>query len=170
MFPLHPETPAEGSLLEDLFDVSEEQISKMIANLKKTADRLGLPFGERHMTYNSRLAQELGKWAEECGKERLFHHHAFRLYFEHGKNIAQPSVLLELAELSNLSVKDAQQVLHERTYAKAVDQDWQRSRDNHIQAVPSFKYGEKTLVGGQSYEKLVELVTGKTISPFPTGF
>ncbi len=170
MFPLHPETPYEGSLLEDLFNVSDAEVSKMIANLKKTANRLGLPFAERHMTYNSRLAQELGKWAEEKGKGKEFHHHAFRLYFEHGKNIAQRSVLLELAERCELPQDEAIQILQNRPYREAVDRDWQRSRDKRIQAVPSFIYGDQTLVGAQSYENLAGLITGKAPSPFPPGF
>jgi hypothetical protein len=36
----------------------------MMASLKRAADKEGLPLGERKKTYNSRLAQELGKWAE----------------------------------------------------------------------------------------------------------
>jgi hypothetical protein len=37
---------------------------RAMTRLKKVAEELGLPFGERKKTYNSRLAQELGKWAK----------------------------------------------------------------------------------------------------------
>jgi len=40
----------------------------MMVRLKNAADAEGLPWGTRKMTYNSRLAQELGKWAEEKGR------------------------------------------------------------------------------------------------------
>lgn len=170
MFPLHPETPPEGTLLEDLFNVSRTDISKMIANLKMRAESLGLPFGERHMTYNSRLAQELGKWAESLGKGREFHHHAFRAYFEHGKNIAESSILLDLAKQCKLPTDEAREVLSNRTFSQAVDLDWQRCRDNRIQAVPSFIYGNRTLVGAQNYATLAGLLNGTEPSPFPPGF
>jgi predicted DsbA family dithiol-disulfide isomerase len=66
-FPLHPETPEEGRTLEELFVGKPIDIEKVLAQLKKVADALGLPLGEREKTYNSRLAQELAKWAESIG-------------------------------------------------------------------------------------------------------
>ena len=35
-------------------------IDQMMTHLKQVSSGLGLPFGDRKMTYNSRLAQELG--------------------------------------------------------------------------------------------------------------
>ncbi len=80
-----------------------------------------LPFGDRKMTYNSRLAQELGKWAESKDKGHEFHNASFRAYFVDGKNIGKVDVLVEVAESVDLSGKDALKVLQERTYRKAVD-------------------------------------------------
>jgi len=56
-FPLHPETPKEGRLLADLFANQPLNIDQMVAHLKQKANELGLPFGDRKQTYNSRLAQ-----------------------------------------------------------------------------------------------------------------
>jgi len=38
-------------------------IPAAMARIKKIAAELDLPWGERKRTFNSRLAQELGKWA-----------------------------------------------------------------------------------------------------------
>jgi predicted DsbA family dithiol-disulfide isomerase len=62
-FPLHPDTPAEGRSLDDLFAGRQVDRKAMHAQMKARMDAEGLPYGERTMTYNSRLAQELGKWA-----------------------------------------------------------------------------------------------------------
>ena len=67
-FPLHPETPEEGVLLEELFANSPVDIEGMMRHLRQTAAELGLPFGDREKTYNSRLSQELGLWAESKNK------------------------------------------------------------------------------------------------------
>ncbi|MBI5064136.1 MAG: DsbA family protein, partial [Desulfatitalea sp.] len=83
-FPLHPETPEEGRTLDDLFAGRGVDIPAVLARLKSTAAGLGLPFTERSMTYNSRRAQELGKWAEESGQGEAFHRRAFEAYFAHG--------------------------------------------------------------------------------------
>ncbi len=56
-FPLHPETPQEGRTLEELFAGRPINIEEMVAHLRNVAAELGLPFGNRDKTYNSRLAQ-----------------------------------------------------------------------------------------------------------------
>jgi len=55
-FPLHPETPAEGQSLEELFRGRNVDRKAMHAQMKARMDAEGLPYGERTMTYNSRLA------------------------------------------------------------------------------------------------------------------
>ena len=73
-FPLHPETPAEGQSLEELFKGRGVDRTAMHAQMKARMDAEGLPYGERTMTYNSRLAQELGKWADtQPGGGDAFH-------------------------------------------------------------------------------------------------
>jgi predicted DsbA family dithiol-disulfide isomerase len=157
-FPLHPETPEEGRSLEDLFAGRGLDIARMLAQLKATADSLGLPFGTRTMTYNSRKAQELGKWAEAQGYGEAFHISVFHAYFAQGSNIAEPAVLKDLAALIGLDPGQAEQVLSKGLFAAAVDRDWERSRQMGISAVPTFVCDGRGLVGAQPYEALRELV------------
>ena len=131
----------------------------MIAHLRTTAEELGLPFGARNKTYNSRLAQELGLWAEDQAKGEAFHMAAFRAYFADGLNLAKIPVLLALARNVGLPEKDAEQILTSRSYKEKVDRDWADSRFKSINAVPTFVMERHKLVGAQSYEALVELVT-----------
>ncbi len=131
----------------------------MVSHLKHTADELGLPFGERTMTCNSRLAQELGLWAESRGKDDSFHMAAFRAYFAEGINLALIPNLLKLAKDIDLPQEEAEKVLTSRSFKGAVDQDWAESRFKSITAVPTFIMNNHKLVGAQSYENLVQLVT-----------
>src|SRR5437763_1223454 len=78
-FPLHPETPAEGKSLQELFAGRGYDIPKLQAQMRARMQAEGLPYGDRKMTYNSRLAQELGKWADtqpggEAIHDALFPH------------------------------------------------------------------------------------------------
>ena len=67
--------------------------------MKANMEREGLPFNaERNMSYNSRLAQELSKWAEEKGKGDEIHDAFFRAYFVDVKNIGKVDVLAEIAD------------------------------------------------------------------------
>ncbi len=133
-------------------------IPGMLAKLGSVARELGLPFVERTMTYNSRLAQELGKWSEEQGQGDAFHHAVFLTYFQHGKNIARQEVLLNICEEIGLDTVTAKEVLNQRTFRESVDRDWQRSRQMGIRAVPTFVIGDQRLVGAQSYEALERMV------------
>ena len=157
-FPLHPETPAEGRTLEDLFAGRPVDVPAMRAHLRQTAARLNLPFGDRRMTFNSRRAQELGKWAEQAGRGEDFHRAVFRAYFADGLNIAELPVLTGIVEAVGLSGLEAQSVLTGGDYRQAVDRDWQRSRSMGITAVPTFNLGGRQLVGAQSYVALADLV------------
>ena len=111
------------------------------------------------MTYNSRLAQELGKWAESKGKGDEFHNAVFRAYFVDCKNIRQVPVLVELSKSLNLSGEDAQRVIEKREFKEAVDLDWARARDIGITAVPTFVMDGKMVVGAQSYEVMEKFLT-----------
>jgi len=130
----------------------------MLAHLKKTADQLGLPFGERRMTYNSRKAQELGKLAEARGLSPRYHDAVFRAYFAQGRNIALVSTLLEIAVEVGLTAAEAREALQNGHFHEAVDRDWERSRRMGVTAVPTFVHLNERLVGAQPYPALVALV------------
>ena len=157
-FPLHPETPAEGLALADLFAGRGLDIKAMHAQMKARMDAEGLPYGERTHTYNSRLSQELGKWADTQPGGEAFHDAMFRAYFVEGRDISQSAVLLEIAQSVGLPVDAAREVLEKRTFKAAVDADWKLSRQYGVTGVPTFVVGRRGVVGAQPYEALEQLV------------
>ena len=126
--------------------------------LKRVAGELGLPWGERKRTYNSRLAQELGKWAESKGCGDAFRDAAFRAYFVDGRNIAKPDVLAGVAQAAGLPEREAREALQTRSFRDAVDADWTLAGSMGIEAVPTFVLDGGTLVGAQPYEALEQLL------------
>jgi predicted DsbA family dithiol-disulfide isomerase len=158
-FPLHPETPMEGRALADLFaGRSAEQRKAMQAQMKARMDAEGLPYGERTHTYNSRLSQELGKWADTQPGGDAFHDAMFRAYFVEARDISNTDVLLEIVQQVGLSVDGAREVMEKRTFKDAVDADWKLSREYGITGVPTFVIGHRGVVGAQPYEALEQLV------------
>ena len=135
----------------------------MMAHLKQVASGLGLLFGDRKMTYNSRLAQELGKWAESKNKGHEFHNAMFRTYFVDGQNIGKADVLIEVVESINLNGKDAHKFIKSRTYREAVDSDWKRSYELKVNAVPTFLIDHQVLVGAQKYKSLEKLMESNNV-------
>ena len=157
-FPLHPDTPAEGRSLADLFAGRHVDRNAMHAQMKARMDAEGLPYGERTMTYNSRLAQELGKWADTQPGGEAIHDALFRAYFVEARDISRPAVLLDVVARVGLSIDGAREVLERRTFNDAVDADWALSRQYGITGVPTFVAGRAGGVGAQPYEALEQLV------------
>ena len=154
-FPLHPETPQEGRALTDLFSGrSPEQIEAQQAQMRGLMKLEGLPYGKRTHTYNSRLAQEIGAWADTQKGGEVMHDALYKAYFVETKNIGDPDVLLEIVEANGLPVEDARKVLEERTFKDAVDEDWRKSRQYGVTGVPTFVAAGHGVVGAQPYETL----------------
>ncbi len=157
-FPLHPDTPAEGRSMEDLFAGRDYDPEASYQRMKGLMDEEGLPYSRRTHTYNSRLAQELGAWAETQPGGEAIHDALYRAYFVDGKNIGDVDVLLAIVEAVGLSVDEARQVLEQRTFEQTVDADWAKSRDYGVTGVPTFVAGGYGVVGAQPYEALEALV------------
>ena len=157
-FPLHPETPAEGKSLKDLFAGRNYDIDARQAEMRARMAAEGLPYGNRTMTYNSRLAQELGKWADTQPGGEAIHDALFRAYFVDGKNIGDVDVLIDIARGVGLDEAKAREVLEQRTFKAAIDADWAKSRAYGVTGVPTFVAGGYGVVGAQPYEALEQLV------------
>jgi predicted DsbA family dithiol-disulfide isomerase len=157
-FPLHPETPAEGKSLKELFAGRNYDIDARQAEMRARMASEGLPYGNRTMTYNSRLAQELGKWADTQPGGDAIHDALFKAYFVDARNIGDPEELVRIAESVGLPGDDAKEVIDKRTFRTAVDEDWAKSRAYGITGVPTFVAGGYGVVGAQPYEALERLV------------
>ncbi len=120
----------------------------------------GLEYGDRTHTYNSRLAQELAKWADTQPGGEGIHMALYRAYFVNGTNLARTDDLVEIAEGLGLPGGEARSVLETRSFGDAVDRDWQRSMEVGVTGVPTFAVGGERVVGAQPYEVLEQLVVG----------
>jgi len=169
-FPLHPDTPDEGISIEKLF------ANRDPADLKAAQDHIrglmreaGLAYGDRTMTYNSRLAQELGAWADaETDHGDALHNKLFEAYFVRNDNIGDASVLLALIAELGLPVERASEVLTNRLYSPEINAQWQRSWDNGITGVPTFVSHDLMVVGHQSSEVLARFVRHLQTLPIPS--
>jgi predicted DsbA family dithiol-disulfide isomerase len=157
-FPLHPDTPADGISLEEMFRGRNLDIPAMQARMQGMMADEGLPYGERSHTYNSRLAQELGKWADSEERGDAFHDAMFKAYFVEGQDISDVDTLVGIAEHAGLPADEARAVLLERRFQTAIDADWERSRAVGVTGVPTFAADGRGVVGAQPYEVLEQLV------------
>ena len=131
----------------------------MTLRLKRLMDAEGLPFDAgREMTYNSRLAQELAKWADERPEREALHTALYQAYFVDGRDIGDIEVLVDVAGAVGLPGDEARTVLEERRLSAAVDADWRHARSLGVTAVPTFAVGTVGVVGAQPYPQLAALL------------
>ena len=141
--------------MTDLFaGRSETEMKARQDQMKSLMEQEGLPYGERTHTYNSRLAQEIGAWADTQEGGNVMHDALYRAYFVNTKNIGDPDVLLESGEANELSVNEARKVLEERTFKDVIDEDWSKSREYGVTGVPTFVAAGHGVVGAQPYDTL----------------
>lgn len=150
--------------MEELFRGRGIDLEAAQRRMKGLMDAEGLPYGKRERTFNSRLAQELGKFGDERGVPQI-HDALYRAYFVEGSNIAKLPVLIKAATSVGIPADEARDVLTERRLRAAVDEDWARSRQLGVTGVPTFVIGRKGLVGAQPYEDLEELVRSAGAQP-----
>ncbi len=155
---MHPEIPNEGMTIQDLFVGRRIDVPSVQKQLNNAAEQCGLPFNMGDMVYNSRAAQELGKWAESVGRGEDFHNAVFRAYFVDRLNIAEAPVLIKIVESLGLNPAVAEETLTDGAFKIEVDEDWAHSMESSIMGVPAFNAAGRIVVGAQPYEVLERLV------------
>ena len=157
-FPLHADTPAEGRTLQDMFGSGPEDIQAKNDRMRGLMAAEDLPFNDRSHTYNSRLAQEVGVWADTQSTSDAYHMAVYQTYFVENRNIGDPEVLLDLVKTAGMDVAAAKDVLENRTFKDAVDADWNKSREYGVTGVPTFVAGGQGCVGAQPYEAIAGML------------
>ena len=157
-FPLHPDTPPEGREMAGFYAERGLDPDKMYQDMKERMDAEGLPYGKRTHSYNSRLAQELGKWSETVEGGETLEKEFYKAYFVDSRNIGDVDVLLDCVEAAGLSVDEARTIIEQRTFEQAVDEDWAKSQQYGVSGVPTYVAGGYGVVGAQPYEVLEKLM------------
>ena len=155
----------EGQSLEKLFAGRDYDADAMYARMKGLMEAEGLPYGKRTHTYNSRLAQELGKWADTQEGGYAIHDALYKAYFVEARNIGDIDVLMDVVRALGLPEDAAREVLVQRTFKDAVDGDWAKSHQYGVTGVPTFAAGGHGVVGAQPYEAIEELVKNAGAAP-----
>jgi len=148
-FPLHPETPQSGRDLADLFAAHPGYLEAMWPRLQSAADRLGVAFGKRSRTFNSRAACELAKMGR-VGRLWLGSSiwRSTRPILKKG-----PTILPSFRSCGRRPIRclydstRVSQVLQRGEQAAAVDADWERCREQGVSAIPTLVRGGEQMVG-----------------------
>jgi len=162
-FPLHPNTPKEGRNLLDLFRCSQEELNQKNSMMSKLMNEENLEYNNREYTYNSRLAQELGYWAQFKYSNDVIHDELYKSYFINKKNIYEIDILLNAASRAKLPYEEAKEILEKRTYKDVIDKHWEYSYKIGVTGVPTYILEKSCLVGAQQEKHFHELFKKENI-------
>ena len=160
-FPLHPETPTKGMELTKLFNCTKKELIKKNIFMEQLMSEENLNFKPRSHTFNSRLAQELGYWAEKIKNNYDIHDKIYNAYFFEQKNLSDLRVLIDIASSVGLDIVEAEKILHERTFKDNINTHWKISFESNVSGVPTYSLNGRYLVGAQSEENLIKFIVSQ---------
>jgi len=156
-FEIHPETPREGALTDEL-PFPKGYLEMAFANVKRLADEdsLQLKFSEK--LPNSRLALYISEFARKKGKFEEFHKLVLEAYWLEGKDIGDKNLLLDLAESVGLNKNEIDVYLGTDEPFKVVQKSLKELRTYGINGVPTFLIEDRLIVGAQPYEVFKKVI------------
>ena len=150
-FEIHPETPKEGTDLNNL-PYPKEYLDMMKANIKRLADDVGISLKLSDKLPNSRLALYLSEFARKNGKFEEFHKLVFDSYWKEGKDIGEQAILLALAEKIGLNRNDILDYINSEEPKSELTKSLKDLRQFGINGIPTFIIGDKIVIGAQPYD------------------
>ncbi len=157
-FEIHPETPKEGTELNNL-PFPKEYLEMMKANVKKLADDVGVTFKLTDKLPNSQMALYISEFARKKGKFDEFHKLVFDAYWKDGKDIGDQTILLSLAELIGFNRKEILEYLDSEEPFEELKKSLKDLRNYGINGVPTFIIGDRIVVGAQPYEVFESVIS-----------
>ncbi len=163
-FELNPNMPIEG---QDLAEHIVEKYGSTPEQSKGNRDHIvslganlnfKFNFQEGKRILNTFKAHQLLHWAGETSALQTELKMALLIaYFEHGRDVSNSDVLVEVVTEVGLDGEFAKQLLDSQTYAgdvRAIQEQW---RQLGVNAVPSFIIDDKYMIsGGQSADTFVQ--------------
>lgn len=134
-------------------------IEQAKSNVERMSEHYGIEMKWNDRSEHSRLALKGAKYAEEKGLGDEYHDAVFRAHFQEEKTINDPDTLVEIAGKLGLEEEGFRRALHSRKYEKMVLEETQEAQQIGVTGIPCFVAGNKGIMGAQSYEALVDLIT-----------
>jgi len=156
---IHPETPAGGRPVSEL-GYPPEQWARMMENLDRMGKAEGIVFSERSFTTNSHKALLLAEAAKEEGPEvfEALNEGLFRAYFTEVRNIGDPQVLRDVAQVAGVPAGRIEQAWSDAAYEDRLAGDHAAAAGIGITGIPTFIVdGRWILEGAVPVEMLREV-------------
>jgi predicted DsbA family dithiol-disulfide isomerase len=153
-FELHPQTPAGGMPLGNLFPGTP------LEPLHERTKRFGATFGVRDFQppdwlSNSRMALAIAEHARDEGRLEPFRQAAMQAHWRAGKNLENREDLSAIAVAAGLDPGRALAAAAEPALLARVDARQAEAKAQGVRGIPTFAFGAERVVGCQPYEAVL---------------
>jgi predicted DsbA family dithiol-disulfide isomerase len=165
-FELNPNTPHEGrnyrEHIMEKYGTTAEDIKENRARMTAAGAEAGFnfQFTDEFRTYNTFNTHQLLYWADQQGRMHDLKQALFVAHFVDNKNVADSTVLANVAADIGLDRSEALAVLEEQRFAAAVEKEKQHWQQQGIQSVPSMVFNERHLISGaqgiENYKSILQ--------------
>ena len=165
-FELNPNTPHEGrnyrEHIMEKYGTTAEDIKESRARMTAAGAEAGFnfQFTDEFRTYNTFNTHQLLYWADQQGRMHDLKQALFVAHFVDNKNVADSTVLANVAADIGLDRSGALAVLEEQRFAAAVEKEKQHWQQQGIQSVPSMVFNERHLISGaqgiENYKSILQ--------------
>jgi predicted DsbA family dithiol-disulfide isomerase len=149
----------------------EAQAAQMISQVAQMGKGAGIDFNfEKALITNTFSAHRLLHLAKKHNQSNEMEEALFIAHFIDGKNVADPEVLISLAENLGIGKEEARQAVTSDQLDNEVNQDIVDARNNGVSGVPFFVLNGKYAVSGaqpvEVFENALQQTYKETVSPF----
>ncbi|MBH0086538.1 DsbA family oxidoreductase [Psychrobacter sp. SCQQ22] len=165
-FELNPNTPHEGrnyrEHIMEKYGTTAEDIKESRARMTAAGAEAGFnfQFTDEFRTYNTFNTHQLLYWADQQGRMHDLKQALFVAHFVDNKNVADSTVLADVAAEIGLDRSEALAVLEDQRFAAAVEKEKQHWQQQGIQSVPSMVFNERHLISGaqgvENYKSILQ--------------
>ncbi|WP_352259440.1 DsbA family oxidoreductase [Psychrobacter sp. TB55-MNA-CIBAN-0194] len=165
-FELNPNTPHEGrnyrEHIMEKYGTTAEDIKESRARMTAAGAEAGFDFQftDEFRTYNTFNTHQLLYWADQQGRMHDLKQALFVAHFVDNKNVADSTVLADVAADIGLDRSEALAVLEDQRFAAAVEKEKQHWQQQGIQSVPSMVFNERHLISGaqgiENYKSILQ--------------
>jgi len=127
--------------------------------VRPVSEQMGRTMNLPPLQPRTRLAHEAAHWARGLGRFDEYHEALFRAFFETGKDIGDPEVLVNLARQLGMDGEALRFAITTRGYENSVQSDLDEAARLEIAGVPAFVTGHGNVLSGvQSVQALRDFV------------
>ena len=152
---LSPDKPPEGELRPIRDGETETEVNQAMQDRAKGA---GLEIHRPHWSPDTKLAHEATAFAKSHGRDSEFHHILAKAYWTTGVDLADISVLRDMAQQSGLDRDELAPKLESREYLAGVMQEHEAAKTRGVGGTPTYLIGGEILGGDISMEDLAAAI------------